>query len=272
MRDGITRAPCSALGQDDDSRLDALRATVSRGTRSSARRSAPASAEGRVRGGARAAREVTAHAPHRRIIFTGYGMKRLGRDAAELTALADPLTAHGLVLEMLAGPLPGIYGPTGPASCCSRSSRRWRRPSGRASGSRRWRGSTPRPARASTAADPRSSPPTCSRPCSAAARAASPSSRSSPDLIIPTGKRKEQNPSVASIYRALAEHAERESPPGTTRSPSSRKTTGTPPTTRSSPMPTPVWLSSSADRSRATATTARHGSHPERRTPSAGPP
>ncbi|MGY1496825.1 hypothetical protein ACW4TU_09450 [Streptomyces sp. QTS52] len=27
-----------------------------------------------------------------------------------------------------------------------------------------------------------------------------------PALIIPTGKRKEQNPSVASIYRALAEH------------------------------------------------------------------
>ncbi|MFY1678702.1 recombinase family protein [Streptomyces sp. WMMC905] len=41
-------------------------------------------------------------------------MKRLGRDAAELTALADHLTAHGLVLEMLAGPLPGIYDPTGP--------------------------------------------------------------------------------------------------------------------------------------------------------------
>ncbi|WP_435864566.1 hypothetical protein [Streptomyces sparsogenes] len=31
-------------------------------------------------------------------------MKRLGRDAAELTALADHLAAHGLVLEMLAGP------------------------------------------------------------------------------------------------------------------------------------------------------------------------
>ena len=41
-------------------------------------------------------------------------MKRLGRDAAELTALADHLTAHGLVLEILAGPLPGIYDPIGP--------------------------------------------------------------------------------------------------------------------------------------------------------------
>ncbi|MFI0219723.1 hypothetical protein [Streptomyces lydicus] len=34
-----------------------------------------------------------------------------------------------------------------------------------------------------------------------------------PDLIIPTGKRKGQNPSVASIYRALAEHSKREAYP-----------------------------------------------------------
>ncbi|WP_030932393.1 hypothetical protein [Streptomyces sp. NRRL B-24720] len=53
------------------------------------------------------AREVKARAPHCRVIFTVYEMKRR-RDAAELIALADHLTAHGL-LEMLAGPLPGIY-------------------------------------------------------------------------------------------------------------------------------------------------------------------
>ncbi|MER6386119.1 recombinase family protein [Streptomyces sp. NPDC001250] len=41
-------------------------------------------------------------------------MKRHGRDAAELTALADHLTAHGLILKMFAGSLPGIYDPTGP--------------------------------------------------------------------------------------------------------------------------------------------------------------
>jgi DNA invertase Pin-like site-specific DNA recombinase len=41
-----------------------------------------------------------------------YEMKRLGRDPAELTALADHLTAHGIALEMLAGPLTGIYDPT----------------------------------------------------------------------------------------------------------------------------------------------------------------
>ncbi|WP_030741241.1 hypothetical protein [Streptomyces sp. NRRL F-5135] len=34
-----------------------------------------------------------------------------------------------------------------------------------------------------------------------------------PDLIIPTGKRKGRSPSVASIYRALAEQAKREAYP-----------------------------------------------------------
>ncbi|MFE7356387.1 hypothetical protein ACFU8Q_25235 [Streptomyces sp. NPDC057543] len=34
-----------------------------------------------------------------------------------------------------------------------------------------------------------------------------------PDLNAPTGKRKGQSPSVASIYRALAEHAKREAYP-----------------------------------------------------------
>ncbi|MEV4165227.1 recombinase family protein [Nonomuraea dietziae] len=62
------------------------------------------------------ARQIKAHAPHCRVILTVYAMKRLGRDAAELTALADHLTAHGLVLEMLAGPLAGIYDPSGPGS------------------------------------------------------------------------------------------------------------------------------------------------------------
>ncbi|MGP3961024.1 recombinase family protein [Nonomuraea sp. 3N208] len=60
------------------------------------------------------ARQIKARAPHCRVILTVYEMKRLGRDAAELTALADHLTAHGLVLEMLAGPLAGIYDPAGP--------------------------------------------------------------------------------------------------------------------------------------------------------------
>lgn len=35
-----------------------------------------------------------------------------------------------------------------------------------------------------------------------------------PDLYIPTGKRKGKNPSLASIYRALAEHEKRQATRG----------------------------------------------------------
>ncbi|MGW6310588.1 recombinase family protein [Streptomyces niveus] len=56
-----------------------------------------------------------ARTPHCQVIFTVYEMKRLGRDAAGRTALADHLTAHGLVLEMLPGPLPGMYDPSDPS-------------------------------------------------------------------------------------------------------------------------------------------------------------
>ncbi|MEU7912519.1 recombinase family protein [Microbispora bryophytorum] len=60
-----------------------------------------------------ACRQIKAHAPHCRVIFTVSEMKRLGRDSAELTALADHLTAYGTPLWMLAGPLPGMYDPSG---------------------------------------------------------------------------------------------------------------------------------------------------------------
>jgi DNA invertase Pin-like site-specific DNA recombinase len=88
------------------------------------------------------------------VILTVYEMKRLGRDAAELTALADHLTARGLVLEMLAGPLPGIYDPTGPGrilfgffAAMAETERENIRET-------TWRAWTPAPARATTAAAP----------------------------------------------------------------------------------------------------------------------
>ena len=107
-------------------------------------------------------------------------MKRLGRDAAELTALADHLTAHGLVLEMLAGPLPGIYDPSGPGrilfaffAAMAETERENVREA-------TLEGLDAAAARTSTAADPRSSPPTCCTPCCAAVPSVRPSSRSAP--------------------------------------------------------------------------------------------
>ncbi|MFF1658870.1 hypothetical protein [Streptomyces sp. NPDC058255] len=59
-----------------------------------------------------AAREIKAYAPQRRVIFTVYDMKRLGPDAAELTA-------HDTVLEMFAGPCLGIFAATAEPSSLS---------------------------------------------------------------------------------------------------------------------------------------------------------
>ncbi|AJT69899.1 hypothetical protein T261_8305 [Streptomyces lydicus] len=60
----------------------------------------------------------------------GTQARGLGRDAAELTALADLLSAHGLALEMLAGPLPGMYDPSEPwrllfAFCAAMAETKW---------------------------------------------------------------------------------------------------------------------------------------------------
>ncbi|WP_254898180.1 recombinase family protein [Kitasatospora sp. NA04385] len=152
------------------------------------------------------AREIKAHAPHCRVLFTVYEMKRLGRDAAELTALADHLTAHGLVLEMLAGPLPGIYDPSGPGrmlfeffAAMAETEREGIREAtleGLDAASRKGRHGGRPPVITDDMLH------TVLR-----RRAAGESvEQIRPDLIIPTDKRKGQNPGLASIYRALAEH------------------------------------------------------------------
>ncbi|MGW6404101.1 recombinase family protein [Streptomyces sp. NPDC055134] len=159
------------------------------------------------------ARQIKAHAPHCRVIFGVYGMKRLGRDAAELTALADHLTAHGLVLAMLAGLLPGMYDPSGPGrllfaffAAMAETERENIREStleGLDAAARKgkhggW-------------------PPVITEDMlhTVLRRRANGESveQIQPDLIIPTGKRKGRAPSVASIYRALAEHEKKEAHP-----------------------------------------------------------
>ncbi|WP_319135468.1 recombinase family protein [Streptomyces europaeiscabiei] len=51
--------------------------------------------------------------PHQRVIFTVHEMKRLGRGAAELLAIAEELRHHDIQLELLTGPLQGVYDPSG---------------------------------------------------------------------------------------------------------------------------------------------------------------
>jgi DNA invertase Pin-like site-specific DNA recombinase len=210
----IGYARCSHRSQELDSQLDAL---TQHGIPRDKIFSEKISTRIRVRPAfeqaLKTAREIKAHAPHCRVIFTVFEMKRLGRDAAELTALADHLTAHGLVLEMLHGPLTGIYDPSGAGKLLfaffaamaetERENIRESTLEGLDTAARKGKHG--------------GRPPVITDDMlhTVLRRRANGESveQIQPDLIIPTGRRKGQNPSVASVYRALAEHTKREAYP-----------------------------------------------------------
>ncbi|MGS2645073.1 recombinase family protein [Streptosporangium sp. G12] len=84
----IDYARCSTLGQE----LDALTAKhIPRDKIFAEKISTRVRVRPQFEAALTAAREIKAHAPHCRGILTVCEMKRLGRDAAELTALADHL-------------------------------------------------------------------------------------------------------------------------------------------------------------------------------------
>lgn len=62
------------------------------------------------------AREVKTAAPDQPVILTVHEMKRLARNAAELMTLSATLQCAGIQLELLSGPLIGIYDPHGMGS------------------------------------------------------------------------------------------------------------------------------------------------------------
>jgi DNA invertase Pin-like site-specific DNA recombinase len=207
----IGYARCSHLTQELQSQLDALAAAgIPRDKIFAEKVSTRVRVRPEFEKALEACRQIKAHAPHCRVILTVYEMKRLGRDSAELTALADHLTAHGIALEMLAGPLTGIYDPSGAGRVLfaffaamaetERENIREATLEGLNAAARKGNhGGRPpvitedmlhtvlrRRAHGESVEDIR------------------------PDLIIPTGKRKGQNPSLASIYRALAERDKRQ--------------------------------------------------------------
>ncbi|WP_435832008.1 recombinase family protein [Nonomuraea fuscirosea] len=203
----IGYARCSALTQELQSQLDALAAHgIGREKIFAEKISTRVKVRPQFEAALTLARQIKAHAPHCRVILTVYEMKRLGRDAAELTALADHLTAHGLVLEMLAGPLAGIYDPSGPGrmlfaffAAMAETEREAIREStleGLDAAARKGNHGGRPPVITDDMLH------TVLRRKAAGERVED----IRRNLIIPTGKRKGENPSLASIYRALAEH------------------------------------------------------------------
>lgn len=203
----IGYARCSSLTQELQSQLDALAAkNIPRDKIFSEKISTRVRVRPQFEAALACAREIKAHAPHCRVIFTVNEMKRLGRDAAELTALADHLTARGLVLEMLAGPLAGIYDPTGLGRLLfgffaamaetERENIRDATLEGLDAASRKGKHG----GRPPVITDDMLHTVLRRRQCGETVETIQ------PDLIIPTGRRKGCNPSLSSIYRALAEH------------------------------------------------------------------
>ena len=200
----IGYARCSSLTQELQSQLDALAAkNIPRDKIFAEKISTRVRVRPQFEAALAVAREIKAHAPHCRVIFTVNEMKRLGRDAAEL---ADHLTAHRLVLEMLAGPLAGICDPTGPGRLLfgffaamaetERENIREATLEGLDATSREGKHGGRPPVITDdmlhTVLRRRTGGKTVEQ--------------IQPDLLIPTGRRKGQNPSLSSIYRALAEH------------------------------------------------------------------
>jgi len=129
------------------------------------------------------AHDIKQAAPDQPVILTVHEMKRLARNAAELMTLSAQLQTGGIGLELLTGPQTGIYDPNGMGSMlfavCAVAAQLDRnyireKPSSASSSPR---------AKATTAADPKSSTTTCScspERCETAAHRSARSLRSSP--------------------------------------------------------------------------------------------
>ncbi|MFF4621853.1 recombinase family protein [Nonomuraea jabiensis] len=203
----IGYARCSSRTQELQSQLDALAAHgIGRDKIFAEKVSTRVKVRPEFEKALATARQIKAHALHCRVILTVYEMKRLGRDAAELTALADHLTAHGLVLEMLAGPLAGIYDPAGPGRMLFAFFAAMAETEREAIREATLEGLDAAARNGHHGGRPTVVTDDMIHTVLRRRAAGEPIDKIRKDLIIPTGKRKGHNPSLASIYRALAEH------------------------------------------------------------------
>jgi DNA invertase Pin-like site-specific DNA recombinase len=141
------------------------------------------------------ARTIKKAVPHQRVISTVHEMKRLGRGAAELLTIAEDLRHHDIQLELLTGPLQGVYDPSGHGAESEREYIREKSLEGQASARKRGRhGGRPKVVDDDMAAYARS------------LRANGvPVPQIAQKLVITSGKNQGKRPSVATVYRILAE-------------------------------------------------------------------
>ncbi|MET8327673.1 recombinase family protein [Streptomyces sp. NPDC005181] len=108
----IGYARCSTVGQELQSQLDALGAAQC--TRVfSEKISTRVKERPELDNALTLAREIKTAAPGQPVVLSVVEMKRLARNAAELMTLSAALQTDGIQLELLSGPLRGVYDPNG---------------------------------------------------------------------------------------------------------------------------------------------------------------
>ncbi|MEG8179754.1 recombinase family protein [Nocardia terpenica] len=201
----IGYARCSTATQELQSQLDAL--AVAKCTRVfSEKISTRIKVRPELEKALTLAHEIKTAAPDQPVILTVHEMKRLARNAAELMTLSAQLHRGGVQLELLTGPLTGIYDPHGMGSMlfavlavAAQLDRDYIR-------EKTLEGQQAAAARGNHGGRPK----VISEDDVLLARVLRDKGTPMPDiakkLTIKTGKNAGQHPSVASLYRALAEN------------------------------------------------------------------
>jgi DNA invertase Pin-like site-specific DNA recombinase len=151
------------------------------------------------------ARTIKQAVPDQAVYLSVHELKRLGRGAVELVSTAEDLLRDGIGLEMLTGPLQGLYNPVGHGAALfaffaamAESERDYIRErtlegqeASRANGTHGGRPNVINDKMAAYARDLR--------------RQGVPVAQIRTELVIPSGKNKGEHPSLASVYRILEE-------------------------------------------------------------------
>jgi DNA invertase Pin-like site-specific DNA recombinase len=203
----IGYARCSTAGQELQSQLDALERADCRRVFSE-KISTRVKVRPELEKALALAQDIKQAAPDQPVILTVHELKRLARNAAELMVLSAQLQNVGIQLELLTGPLVGVYDPNGMGSMlfgvlavAAQLDRDYIR-------EKTLEGQKAAAAHGNHGGRPKVIDDDMILFARAPRENGTPIPEIAAKLTIKTGKNTGKNPSVASLYRALAEAGE----------------------------------------------------------------
>jgi DNA invertase Pin-like site-specific DNA recombinase len=208
----IGYARCSTAQQELQSQLDALEPLCKRIF--SEKISTRVKTRPKLEEALKLAYDIKEAAPDQEVILTVHELKRLARNAAELMTLSGQLQGAGVQLELLTGPLSGIYDPNGMGAmffavlaAAAQIERNYIR-------EKTLEGQVTAAAKGNHGGRPKVIDEDMLLFARALKDRGVPVPEIAKKLTIKTGKNAGQPPSVASVYRALAEAEATEAPAG----------------------------------------------------------